>query len=284
MSNKERVERHFYPTGELETEITHFEGQERCWLTKHWHRNGILESEVPVKNGIPEGVARFWNQKGEFIGSYEMRAGTGVQKGWHPDGSLMAEITWVNGQRTGRQRSYFEGGELAVESYWVRGQQVSKKKYLEACLKDPSLPRYEATSKVGKSKAMPKQPKATAIKPSIKKDSFIDEMLSAPGTREVLEWLRSGQPGTRTLGELPSQEASISLAEEVYALGAMKVWAVEIKTDDPESEGTGKLIVSLPKAQSARARVLEWCAEWAERKGYESETDVGQDHVFVMLD
>jgi len=284
MSNNDRVERRFYPTGQVETEITHSEGQERCWVTKHWHPNGILESEVPVKNGVPEGVARFWNQNGELIGNYEMHAGTGVQKGWHPDGSLMAEISWVNGQRTGRQRSYFEGGELAVESYWIRGQQVSKKKYLAACLEDPSLPRYEATSKEGKPRAKTKQPKPTAVKQGIKEDSFIDAMLSAPGTREVLEWLRSGQPGTRTLGELPNQEASTKLAEEAYALGAIKVWAVEINMDDPDLEGTGKLIVSLPKAPAVRARVLEWCAEWAKRKGYEPETDEGQDHVFVMLD
>jgi|KBSSwiStaDraftv2_1062776.scaffolds.fasta_scaffold378249_1 hypothetical protein len=284
MSNNDRIEKRFYPNGQLETEITHFEGLERCWVTRHWHPNGILESEVPVKNGLTEGVARFWNQKGELIGTYEMHDGSGVQKGWHPDGSLMAEISWVNGERTGRQRSYFEGGELAVETYWVRGQQFSKKKYLAACLEDPSLPRYEATSKAGLPKTKRKRTTRAAVKQGIKEDFNVDAMLSAPGTMEVLEWLRSGQPGTRTLGELPSHEASIEVAKEIYALGAIKVWAVEINKDDPELEGTGKLIVSLPKAPAVRAHVLKWCAEWAERKGYEPESDVGQDHVFVMLD
>ena len=131
MSNTARVERTFYPNGQLETELTYtyFKGSDRSWIAKRWHPNGILAVEMPVKNGVPEGLVTYWNEKGELIGQYEMRGGTGVQKSWHPDGSLMVEISWVNYERTGRGRYYFESGGVCSESYEIRGRQISKKKY-----------------------------------------------------------------------------------------------------------------------------------------------------------
>ena len=284
MSSHDRVVKRFYPNGQVESETTFSMGDGTSWVIKRWHPNGVLASEIPVKNGLSEGVAKFWSQSGEFVGSYEMREGTGIQKAWHADGTLMADISWLNGEMTGRQRAYFEGGQLIGQTYWLRGERVSKKQYYAASAEDPSLPRYEDSVKSEKSRKKTKTAKPAARREHTKADSFADAMLSTPGTREVLEWLRSGGSGTRTLGELPTQEASIRLAEEVYALGATKVWAVDINRDDPDSEGTGKLLVALPKSPTARSRVLEWCAEWAERKGYQSESDAAQPYVFVMLD
>ncbi len=286
MSNTERVEKHFYPNGQLESELTYtyFKGSDRSWIIKHWHPNGVLESEMPVRNGVPEGVVKHWNEKGELIGQYEMREGTGVQKFWHPGGSLMVENSWVNYERTGRGRYYYEDREVGSETYEIRGRRVSKKKYLEACQNDPSLPRYDDISKAEPPKRKPKKATPAPAKGSVVESPLIQRMLSAPETKEVLGWLKSGQSGMRTLGELPDQESSIELAEEVYALGATKVWAVKIDNYGPDGENTGKLIVSLPKEPRKRKKVFAWCGEWAEQTGYDPEEDVGQEHLFVMLD
>ncbi|MBE7500045.1 MAG: hypothetical protein HS113_06980 [Verrucomicrobiales bacterium] len=112
----------------------------------------------------------------------------------------------------------------------------------------------------------------------------IEELLSADSSKEALAWLQSGKLDSRMLGELPTTAASIEIVQELYALGAARVTAVNIATYDTGEENTGKLIVSLPKESSARARVFEWCAEQAEQLGFEPERDVGQEHVFVMLD
>jgi len=112
----------------------------------------------------------------------------------------------------------------------------------------------------------------------------IEELLNSGESKEALAWLQGGKPESRSLGELPSTTASITLVQEVYALGATRVTAANIDTYDTGEENTGKLIVSLPKESSARERVFAWCAERAEQLGFEPERDVGQEHIFVMLD
>ena len=285
MSDIGNVVKHFYPNGQLETEITYLKGPGRRWVTKHWHSNGTLNFEIHVNNGLPEDEAKYWNDKGDFIGSYEMRQGTGVQKSWYPDGSIKAEISWVNGEQTGRQRAYFDGGELASESYWIRGKKVSKKKYFEAFQKDPSLPSYEIEA-ASKSRSFTRKQKAY-VSDSIGRapdgGSLIQKLLSDPGAEEVLAWLKGSQSGIRTLGEL-NQESSVELVEEVYALGSTKVWAVEIDRSDFDAQNTGKLIVSLPKENEKRQKIFKWSAQLAEPLGFDAEVDVGQEHLFLMLD
>lgn len=86
------------------------------------------------------------------------------------------------------------------------------------------------------------------------------------------------------MGELPTTEASLAMANELYARGATRVTAVKIDRYETGEENTGKLIVSLPKEPSARERLFAWCAECAEERGLEADRDTGQDHLLVMLD
>src|SRR6267142_3803260 len=111
----------------------------------------------------------------------------------------------------------------------------------------------------------------------------IEELLESPKTKEVLEWLE-GDPDQRTLGELPTTEASLSLANELYKLGADRVTAVEITTYDSGEENTGKLIISLSGDQIARAKIFAWNAKHARKMGFDPDVDAGQKHLLVMLD
>lgn len=280
-SPRDGTEKTYYPDGKLEGEVTYVNGHVNG-VTRHWHPNGVLEFEIPVRNDIVDGTAKFWNDKGELLGTYEIRNGNGIQKAWHQDGSLAAELTLVGGAWTGRQRTYFPGGELIGETYWLNSKQVSKKKYLEACKKNPSLPRYddEPQAKVDVT-TRPKGP--TAQNESEQEDSLTEQLVAAPGSREVLEWLQEG-PATRTLGELATREASIELVKEVYDLGASKVMAVKIDRYPDGQENTGKLVICLPKEKVARKKLFAWAAEKAEKQGYDPEPDAGQKHLFVMLD
>lgn len=113
---------------------------------------------------------------------------------------------------------------------------------------------------------------------------MIDELLASPNSKEVLAWLKEAPPDTRTLGEMPTTEASLAMANELYARGATRVTAVKIDRYETGEENTGKLIVSLPKEPSARERVFAWCAECAEERGLDADRDTGQDHLFVLLD
>lgn len=279
---RDGTEKTYYPDGKLEGEITYVDGQVNG-VTRHWHPNGVLESEIPVRNNVVEGIAKFWNDKGELLGTYEIRNGTGIQKMWFQNGQLVGETQWINGQWTGRQTAYFEDGTLAGETYYIRNQKISKKKYYEACKKDPSLPRYEDEPEGNVSGRTKPKDWSSVCHESAEENSLAEKLLAEPGSREVLEWLRE-HSSTRTLGELPTREASIEYAKEIYSLGANKVTAVKIDRYPDGEENTGRLVVTLPSDLEARARIFEWHDEQADALGFDPETDVGQMHLLLMLD
>lgn len=113
---------------------------------------------------------------------------------------------------------------------------------------------------------------------------MIEDLLGEPESREVVEWLQSGPPDTRTLGEIPTTAASLELAREIYSRGAKKVTAVKIDSYPGGEQNTGKLVITLLDDPPARKRVFEWCATLAEKMGFDAEIDVGQTLLFVMLD
>lgn len=116
-------------------------------------------------------------------------------------------------------------------------------------------------------------------------DEFCQQFLSAPDTREVLEWLQSAPVGEfRSLGESGSTEDSIALAQEIYDAGAVEVLAVEIDDYEGEGQNTGKLVIKLPSGSEKRKPVLAWAGAIAESHGFDAERDTGQAYVFVMLD
>lgn len=138
----EKVERTFFPNGALESEVTYV-GENIHGTTRMWHENGQLKSEVPVVQSKLHGTAREWNSNGELLGESEFVNGTGLHRSWFESGRLESECYMLNGIPNGRLRSWDEDGVLLIEAYVLASRKVSKKKYLEACAKNDSLPRYE---------------------------------------------------------------------------------------------------------------------------------------------
>jgi hypothetical protein len=115
-------------------------------------------------------------------------------------------------------------------------------------------------------------------------EQFIRERLNDPNSvkAEALEWLKSSD-GKNTLGELGSTEESIALVEAIYATGAEEVIAVEIDDYDGR-QNSGKLVIRLPQDAGLRRPVFDWHGRQAETMGFDAEPDIGQSHLFSMLD
>ena len=77
---------------------------------------------------------------------------------------------------------------------------------------------------------------------------------------------------------------ALELVDEIYALGALTVVAVEIDKYPGGEENTGKVVIALPGLSAARSRVFQWYNMRLEERGIEPEADQGQDHLFLMLD
>jgi hypothetical protein len=88
-------------------------------------------------------------------------------------------------------------------------------------------------------------------------ERFIAKLLKGRNKAEALAWLSAGSDESfRNLGELESNEESVSLVREVYELGAVEVLAVEIDSYGDGAENTGNLVIGLPDDAAARRRVF----------------------------
>ncbi len=163
--------RYFHETGDLSEEIPLRNGV-RHGIQYNSLVPGKLLSTEPYFNGLPHGTARQWSNDGKLIGTYTMKYGTGldlwrqehdgfihlaearyVKEGkWHgfewwlseDQKSISSENHFWNGQPHGIERSWNWGGRLrrGYPRYWVHDRRVTKRQYLRARAKDPTLPPF----------------------------------------------------------------------------------------------------------------------------------------------
>jgi hypothetical protein len=162
----------FHPTGELEHErplkngVTH-------GIEYRSDIPGKLISATPYSNGFEHGTARQWSPDGKLIGTYTMKHGAGIDLWWNlrfEDGSpYLSEARyvvdgkwhgfewWLNDRKSpwqerhfwndhlhGIERSWNQEGSLrrGYPKYWVNGARMTKRQYLRARAKDPTLPPF----------------------------------------------------------------------------------------------------------------------------------------------
>jgi hypothetical protein len=109
-------------------------------------------------------------------------------------------------------------------------------------------------------------------------------ILASGSAHEAMSWLK--EPGVleRSLGECSSYEASVELVQDLYNIGAVKVWVFDIDGGPTEEQNSGRLIVELPKSSIERANLLAKCAEIGAKQGFDPEPDYGQRYTIIMLD
>jgi len=132
----------YYPSGKLRLETLLKKGVPHG-LLRAWYDFGNLASEQNFKEGIPDGISRYWDENGKLLVESNIVDGTGVEKSWEPINRLWGEQCWVNGECTGRNRVSWDDGTVVKDEYWIKNRKVSKKKYIEMCELDDTLPKYD---------------------------------------------------------------------------------------------------------------------------------------------
>jgi hypothetical protein len=279
MANEE-VQRDYHPNGQLRWQATIKDGKP-VGMVRFWHDNGVLEEECPNDNdGLEHGVVRKWNKDGKLLGEFHMNHGTGLIKSWYKNDQLESESYYVHGKEYGRSRMWWEDGTIMGVTYYLGGRKTSKKKYLEACKKDPTLPRYDDNE------PEPEEPEIVGIHQKRETpisewereqyNEFINKFLRKPNRGEARQWLKGDE--NRWLGDM-THEDSVELIEEGYKAGAIKIIAVEIA-----DETADRLIVYVPPAGPKRQRVFEWHSIVAQKCGWDPNDDWGQNELFVFFD
>ncbi len=127
---------------------------------------------------------------------------------------------------------------------------------------------------------------ATEISPKEEHDQLIARLLRDSAKMEAGEWIEGGgDEQSRSVGSCKTKQDSLSLIQEIYRAGAVKVLAVKIQRR-PKGlcEHAGKLVVELPQDSNRREAIFEWCKKQGESLGYSPEIDQGESHLFLLLD
>lgn len=281
---KVEVQKDYYPNDQIQSERSYKNGVPHG-VHREWYENGILASEHIFKEFVTK-VSRFWDEDGNLLVENHIVNGTGIERTWDHTTKSWSEISWVNGKWTGRFRTYWSDGTVAGDIYWIRNRKVTKKKYMEMCKVDKSLPQYDDLKEGKKtSEAIGNKKNSKAKKKaSSNDDKFYENLFSEKEVVEALSWLTESDVPERSLGECQSKEDSIELVNKLYKLGAVKVWIFDVDGKPDEEQNSGRLIIELPKNPKKRQRVLEKCGEIGEELGFEPEPDTGQKYTLVILD
>jgi hypothetical protein len=272
----------YYPNGKLKAELSLKKGIPHG-LYRDWFEDGVLASELNFKNGIPDGISRYWDENGNLLIENNIINGTGVQKSWEPVTRLWAEQSWIDGMCTGRCRVSEEDGTVVKDEYWIKNRQVSRKKYIQMCELDETLPRYDDLVKDKKTTRKPKK-EAFSGGSYFDYEAYYNKLFSEHQMVDALQWLIEPDVPERTLGECTRPEDSVELVKDFYILGAVKVWTFDIDGAPDEEQNSGKLVIQLPEDSRKRKKILEKCNGIATVKGFDAESDYGQKYTFVMLD
>jgi antitoxin component YwqK of YwqJK toxin-antitoxin module len=139
-------------------------------LFRTWHDNGNLCEESFYIDGKEHGINKQYDYDGNFIGSYELYHGTGIDLWYSAKGVISEERYLKDGERQGYERwwngdnktiyreQHFQNGRehgicrewnqkgslrRGFPQYYVNGEKVMKAKYLKACIQDKTLPKFQ---------------------------------------------------------------------------------------------------------------------------------------------
>jgi hypothetical protein len=113
---------------------------------------------------------------------------------------------------------------------------------------------------------------------------FIQKLLRSRRKAEALKWLSASRlERRRTLGVFKGAKPSIKWVKELYAAGATKVIAADIKTDAGENQHSDKIVVVLPKDEKLRTTIFQWCERQGDKIGYLPDLDRSESHMYVYI-
>jgi len=123
------ISRSWHANGELKSELSVMDGKV-AGAGRKWHDNGVLARETPYRNGLIDGIVRQWSRDGKLLGTYEMKSGQGIRREWHDDGSMKSEFEEV---AKGHHRVViFDNLGNGIECYMRNGRGVSKARFIES--------------------------------------------------------------------------------------------------------------------------------------------------------
>ncbi len=98
-------------------------------VVNKYYSDGKPQMTGAYKNGKYQGAWIYYDVYGNVVGSANYKEGTGLLKGWWPNGNIKREVNYKNNQKNGAEKSFDSDGKL-IEILWfengIQKQEVDK--------------------------------------------------------------------------------------------------------------------------------------------------------------
>ena len=116
-------QRTYYDNGQLFEEERYMKGGRVLHGEKTtWHRNGKRWQVLNYSKGVLDGTCTSWDEEGRELASCEIRNGTGVLQEFHGNGKLISEKTYLKGKKHGNHRMWYDDGSLFADIQYVNDE------------------------------------------------------------------------------------------------------------------------------------------------------------------
>lgn len=236
-------------------------------------------SEEPFENDLPHGICRQWGESGRLLGRYKMVHGTGIQRAWHDNGQLRAEVSTVRGRFYGRNRIWLCDGTLISENFCLDGRNVTPDAYRAAAAKNDRLPKFRGKPGTILPEGLAKEKHLHRV--------FVAGLLEKPNRREARAWLRkaTGDKTARSLGRFKRETDAARFIEELYRAGAREVIVPDIYDNKAGDQFADGLLVRLPRDATKRKAIRKVCAQLPKKRlgVAQPDSDFGEAYLYLSM-
>ncbi len=143
----------------------------------------------------------------------------------------------------------------AVGLRWLRlGRRATEQQRLGGNVNEGAMSRRSSAAKRLESRSEPER-----VEEQLWHDEQCKSEVKEKSSRELVSWLERTKH-EKELGEMDRREA-LRFAKKLYALGAVKVWAVRIEHDEDGAEYSRRLIIALPDSAGQQGKIFKLCAD-----------------------
>ena len=97
-------------------------------IHQSFHSNGEIEYEAEYINGIPSGIVKYWNIKGELISisNYENGKLHGIYISFFENGKKASMVEYFYGKYHGEYETYHANGKIKSNQIFEYGEPITK--------------------------------------------------------------------------------------------------------------------------------------------------------------
>jgi antitoxin component YwqK of YwqJK toxin-antitoxin module len=118
----------YYESGKKKAELNYI-NDTLSGESKEWHENGQIKITGSYKKGMYDGKWEYCENTGIKVGEGEFKEGTGIQKGFYPEGKLKREMHYINNKKNGLEIWFSKNNDTIRKIVYENDHIIFEKNY-----------------------------------------------------------------------------------------------------------------------------------------------------------